>query len=690
MTDNIKKIGKYAIESEIGRGAMGEVYKGLDPVINRHVAIKAFYRRGDDSVGVELAARFRQEAQAAGRLNHPGIVSVYEYGEDGDLAFIAMELVEGHTLAELIKQQIHLSFEEVSNLAIKMLEALQYAHSKGVVHRDIKPSNIMRTDSGDVKITDFGIARIESSELTRTGTVIGTPGYMSPEQLMGKQVDHRSDIFSCGVLLYELLTGESAFSATNPTTTMYKVVHTELPPASKICPTVPASFDPLLAKALAKNPEDRFASAQAFAQAINAIIQGDNNTATAGFTEELVGDKTVIRPTQTPPGAAPPPASDKTVIKPTRNPPGAAAPPPDKLQHGEQPAPQSKSRRLYLFGAGMLVLVAVGIAAMLWLPRLLYGTDGKSVATDIASLPAESEASQQPVAPPVVAPEPVTPAYRAGNHFKDCATCPDMVVVPLGTFTQGSPASEPGRESNEGPQRSVRVDYPLAVGQFEVTRRQFAQFVSDTGYKLPGCATYEEGGWKLRNDRDWQSPGFDQDESEPVTCVSWEDARRYTDWLAQKTGKNYRLLSASEWEYIARAGTDTARSWGNDPEFACLLTNIADQATQDNYPGWEIHDCMDGYVHTAPVEDSKPNEFGVYGTLGNVFEWVEDCWNDNYQGAPQDGSAWTEGDCTKRSLRGGSWFSQPKYVRSAFRNRFNSDARASTFGFRVARPLPSG
>ena len=670
MADNIKKIGKYAIESEIGRGAMGEVYKGLDEVINRHVAIKAFYRRGDDSVGNELAARFRQEAQAAGRLNHPGIVSVYEYGEDGDLAFIAMELVEGHTLAELIKQQIHLSFEEVSNLAIKMLEALQYAHSKGVVHRDIKPSNIMRTDSGDVKITDFGIARIESSELTQTGTVIGTPGYMSPEQLMGRRVDHRSDIFSCGVLLYELLTGESAFSATNPTTTMYKVVHTELPPASKICPTVPASFDPVLAKALTKNPEDRFASAQEFAQAIKAIIQGDNQTAAVGSNAESVDDKTVVRPPPTPPGAT--------------------TPPPTRLQPAKGPASHSKSRWLYLLGAGMLVLVVVGISALIWLPRLLYGTDGESVATEIASLPAESEASQQPVAPPVITPEPVTPAYRAGNRFKDCATCPDMVVVPRGAFTQGSPASEPGRESNEGPQHSVRVDYSLAVGQFEVTRRQFAQFVSDADYALQGCTIYEEDGWKPRNDRDWQSPGFDQDESEPVTCVSWEDARRYTDWLAKKTGKDYRLLSDSEWEYIARAGTDTARSWGNDPEFACLLTNIADQAAQDKYPGWEIHDCMDGYVHTAPVEDSKPNEFGVYGTLGNVFEWVEDCWNDNYQGAPNDGSAWTEGDCTKRSLRGGSWFSQPKYVRSAFRNHFNADARASTFGFRVARELPSG
>jgi serine/threonine-protein kinase len=669
MADNIKKIGKYAIESEIGRGAMGVVYKGLDPVINRHVAIKTISIRGTDSEGNELSARFKQEAQAAGRLNHPGIVSVYEYGEDGDLAFIAMELVEGHTLADLTRQQTPLSFEEVSNLIIKVLEALQYAHSNGVVHRDIKPSNIMRTDSGDVKITDFGIARIESSELTQTGTVMGTLGYMSPEQLMGRQVDYRSDIFSCGILFYELLTGESAFLGTNTASTMYKIVHTELPPASKICPTVPASFDPVLAKALAKNPKERFGSAQEFVQAIKAIIQGDNQTAADGSNAESIDNKTVVRPPPTPPGAI--------------------TPPPTRLQHAKGPAPHSKSRWFYLFGAGMLVVV-VGISVLQWLPRLLYGTDGKSATTDIASPPTSTEVSQQPVTPPVVVAESVTSAHSAGYRFKDCATCPDMIVVPRGTFTQGSPASEQGRESSEGPQHSVRIDYPLAVAQFEVTRQQFAQFVSEVGYTLSGCSTYEEGSWKLRNNRDWQSPGFYQDETEPVTCVSWEDARRYTDWLTKKTGKDYRLLSASEWEYIARAGTDTARSWGNNPNIACQLTNIADRATLDNYPGWEIHDCMDGYVYTAPMEVMKPNEFGVYATLGNVFEWVEDCWNNNYQGAPRDGSAWTEGDCAKRLLRGGSWFSQPKHVRSAFRNRFNSDARASTFGFRVARALPSG
>lgn len=642
MADKKRKIGKYTIESELGRGAMGRVYKGLDEVINRHVAIKILTRHKSDSdaEGKELGARFRQEAQAAGRLNHPGIVSVYEYGEDGDIAYIAMELVEGHTLSQLIKKQTQFTTQGVSNLITQLLDALQHAHSKGVIHRDIKPSNVMLTASGEIKITDFGIARIESSDITKTGTVIGTPGYMSPEQLMGHQVDHRSDIFSCGVILYELLTGERAFKGGNTASTMYKVVHSELAPASKICPTVPAFFDQILVKALAKNVEERFASAKAFAQ---AIIQNDSQTATIVPIDESDNEKTVIRP-----------------------PPKADIPLPIRQKQAKEPTSNPKNRWLYPLVASVLVFI-IGIAILLLLPSS-------------NNLPEEEKVDTEKV---------LSPVYTAGMQVKDCATCPDMIVVPKGEFIQGSSTSELGREPNEGPQHNVRLDYNLAVGKFEVTLQQFEQFISATDYPLRGCTTYEEGSWKYRNDRGWESPGFHQDQTEPVTCVSWEDARYYTDWLKKKTGNDYRLLSASEWEYIARAGTDTSRNWGDTSELACRHTNIADQTTQEKYPGWEIHDCKDGYVYTAPVEDLKPNNFGIYATLGNVFEWVEDCWNDSYQGAPSDGSSWSEGDCSKRSLRGGSWYSQPNYVRSAFRNRFNADVRASTIGFRVALELPS-
>ncbi|MEJ2646363.1 MAG: serine/threonine-protein kinase, partial [Gammaproteobacteria bacterium] len=296
MAGGNQKIGKYEIVSELGRGAMGVVYKGLDPVINRYVAIKTVIRQGGGAEAAELAERFKQEAQAAGRLNHPAVVGVYDYGEDGDQAYIVMEFVDGSTLSELSKYSGVFDVEGIIDLMVKVLDGLNFAHSKGIVHRDIKPSNIMRTADGEVKITDFGIARIESSELTQIGTVIGTPGYMSPEQLMGQRVDHRSDIFSCGILLYELLTGERAFASTNVTSTIYKVVHTELPPVSKICPTVPAAMDPALARALAKNPGDRYQSAQEFAQALEAVLRTAPVPAVAAPAPE--DERTVIRALQ--------------------------------------------------------------------------------------------------------------------------------------------------------------------------------------------------------------------------------------------------------------------------------------------------------------------------------------------------------------------------------------------------------
>jgi formylglycine-generating enzyme required for sulfatase activity len=169
--------------------------------------------------------------------------------------------------------------------------------------------------------------------------------------------------------------------------------------------------------------------------------------------------------------------------------------------------------------------------------------------------------------------------------------------------------------------------------------------------------------------------------------VSWTDAEAYVDWLSRRTGNDYRLLSSSEWEYVARAGAKTPNSWSDDPAASCQLANVADRSAQNAYPGWEAYSCSDSYIYTAPVASFQPNNFGVYGMLGNVFEWVEDCWNDSYNGAPGDGSAWMSGDCGERQLRGGSWFSRPRYVRFAFRNHFTRESRASTFGFRVARVL---
>ncbi|MHB8473094.1 MAG: bifunctional serine/threonine-protein kinase/formylglycine-generating enzyme family protein [Gammaproteobacteria bacterium] len=699
MPDSTLKIGKYEIISELGRGAMGVVYKGLDPVINRFVAIKTLALHRSEEEAVVLAERFKQEAQAAGRLNHPNIVSVYEYGEDQERAFIAMEFVDGYTLADQIKRKGVLELDEIWDLMLSVLDALHYAHSKGIVHRDIKPSNVMRTNNGEVKIADFGIARIESSELTQVGTVIGTPGYMSPEQLLGHRVDHGSDIFSCGILLYELLTGERAFASTNITSTIYKVVHSDLPPASKLSPTVPQAIDAVLVKALAKNPADRFRTAKAFADAIRSVAAGEPQVAAPGMPRPSDDDRTVIKPPM-------PQNDDKTVVMSPvpRADDWLNAPSWGTESEKEQPSrsftnkkgdeesgtgsrPQSRAawNKPMLAIMGVIVVVAALTAALI---RSFGGGDARKV--DISPKPASSTSASDDSTRSVTASAQkspaVEPAYTAGATFKDCEACPGMVVVPPGSFVQGSPATEPDRELNEGPQHAIQIAYPLAVGQYEITRGQFAQFAADTKYEAAGCWVYD-GSWRLQNTGSWRSPGFTQTDEHPVTCVSWDDAEAYINWLSTKTRKKYRLLTSAEWEYIARAGSETARVGGDNPAGACVAGNVADRSAAAKYPDWKVHACTDGYVYTAPIGSFSPNKFGVYDMLGNVFEWVSDCWNDSYRNAPTDGSAWLQGDCGKRVLRGASWFSMPQYSRFAFRNHFERGRRSATFGFRVARLL---
>ena len=189
-------------------------------------------------------------------------------------------------------------------------------------------------------------------------------------------------------------------------------------------------------------------------------------------------------------------------------------------------------------------------------------------------------------------------------------------------------------------------------------------------------------------DNNWENPGFAQSGSHPVTCASWNDAKAYAAWLTSKTGHHYRLPSASEWEYAARAGGAAVQPWP-DAATACAGANVADQSAVRRFPGWAAFACDDGYVFTAPVGTFRPNTFGLNDMLGNVFQWTEDCWNPDYAGAPADGSARTSGDCSERELRGGSWFSNPAYVRANYRNHFGADYRTSTVGIRLVRDLDS-
>jgi formylglycine-generating enzyme required for sulfatase activity/class 3 adenylate cyclase len=265
-------------------------------------------------------------------------------------------------------------------------------------------------------------------------------------------------------------------------------------------------------------------------------------------------------------------------------------------------------------------------------------------------------------------------ALKPKDTFKECTHCPQMIVLPAGRFTMGSPTEEPGRKADEGPQHDVAIASPFAVGTFGVTRDEFAAFVTDTGYETGSkCIIWLGPSGSEKEGFSWRNPGFGQTGSHPVVCVSWSDAQSYVNWLNKKTAKHYHLLSESEWEYAARAGSTTTYYWGD--EIGKNNASCSGCGSQ-----WDNNG-------TAPVGSFKANAFGLYDMAGNVWAWTEDCHHDGYTGAPADGSPWTSGDCSLRGLRGGSWNWNPVGLRSAKRLGLDAGRRAYDLGFRVGRTL---
>jgi serine/threonine-protein kinase len=261
-----QKLGRFEIVGELGKGAMGIVYKATDPLLNRAVAIKTINLSADQDEMADFEARFQLEAKAAGGLNHPNIVTVYDIGNAGNVAYLAMELLEGAELRARMTSGARLPIADAAGIAMQVAEGLAYAHQHGVVHRDIKPANIMIVRDGLVKITDFGIARMRSADVrTQTGVMLGSPKYMSPEQVLGKRAEPGSDIFSLGVILYEMLTGKAPFTGADVNALMFQIVNLAPPAPSSINAQVPAMLDFIVAKALAKAPDERYANARELA-----------------------------------------------------------------------------------------------------------------------------------------------------------------------------------------------------------------------------------------------------------------------------------------------------------------------------------------------------------------------------------------------------------------------------------------
>jgi formylglycine-generating enzyme required for sulfatase activity len=291
--------------------------------------------------------------------------------------------------------------------------------------------------------------------------------------------------------------------------------------------------------------------------------------------------------------------------------------------------------------------------------------------------------------------------FRAGQVFRDCPDCPEMVVIPAGGFLMGSPAKEPGRDAIEGPQHRVKIAQ-FAAGKFDITQGQWKVFVADTKRKVVSGCAWAPSDQDLNPNFSWEKLGFQQDDNHPVVCVAWSDVQDYVRWVSEKTGKKYRLLSEAEWEYAARAGSTEAYPWGN-----------AVTRKQANYGAEECCSPLakdeDKWEETSPVGSFPPNKFGLYGMNGNVLQWVQDCFSDSYANVPVNGAAnersiklKTTGDlasmagsdsCSYRMVRGGDWGDPPSMLRSAFRNYAPGPGatlenyRSGGLGFRVARTL---
>ncbi|HUG53722.1 MAG TPA: protein kinase, partial [Vicinamibacteria bacterium] len=301
---NAYKVGKYRVVAKIGSGAMGEVYKAHDPVLGRDVAVKTMAElyAADD----QLVARFRREAQSAARLNHPNIVTVFDFGEELGRFYMAMELLDGSDLKELIAARALTDLWDKLDVMEQVAEGLAYAHQQGVVHRDLKPANLRVLPNGRVKIMDFGLARIGTSDMTRAGTVMGTPNYMSPEQVRGGQTDTRSDVFSLGAVFYELLSSKKAFDAESMHNTLFKVLEEQPEPLQRCVPTLPPPFAAFVEKCLQKEPADRFQHAGELRDALRKVREAlasgqysvgpEEAEATAADTGVDLGAPTMMAP----------------------------------------------------------------------------------------------------------------------------------------------------------------------------------------------------------------------------------------------------------------------------------------------------------------------------------------------------------------------------------------------------------
>ena len=695
------RLGHYRIITLLGRGGMADVYRAEDERLGREVALKAV--PPEFARDPERIERFEREVRAAAKLNHPNIVTVYEFGQGEGQHFYTMALMTGGDLKARIRTHPEgMAPQEARRVASAVAQALDYAHRYGLVHRDVKPENILFDEDGRPQLTDFGIARAMESgtRMTATGMSIGSPHYMSPEQAQGLQVDGRGDLYSLGVVLYEMLTGRLPFEAGN--TLAVALAHLN-EPAPEL-PAALAAWKPLLDRLLAKSPEDRYASAWELA----SVLAGET----------------------LPPASATRVVPVRRQVGPTRR---AGASGTRLLEVAKPP----RTTVAALVG-GMLALAVVGTGYLLLRdangpepePTIRGGGGTQVQRAPVRPEPVRPTQAATPVIPPARVPqgsltlelEPrgarvtlpdVEPRYRPGvrlpegphrvivrsSGYRTVTRTIDIsgdtrvrielerrqlragtsrefdgiefVWIPPGEFRMGSTSRH--AFSDEKPVTRVRLTQGFWMGKYEVTQRQWESVMGSNPSRFKNC-------------------GGDC----PVERVSWNDVQEFIGKLnARLAGRPYRLPTEAEWEYAARAGTESdtyagdLRITGN--RNAPLLDRIAWYGGNSgvSYDGgqdcshWKEMQYRSNRCGTHPVGRKAPNAWGLHDMLGNLWEWTGDRYGDYPGGSVTDPAGPRSG--SYRVFRGGSWSGFAGICRSANRSRNSPGSRNYSLGFRLLR-----
>jgi formylglycine-generating enzyme required for sulfatase activity len=579
---------------------------------------------------------------------------------------------------------------EVEAIANGMCEGLSVAHAADLLHLDLSPETVFIHAGTQPVLVGFAAPAVAFATSAGRPPLAAKPGYASPEREAGDlaHLGPRSDIYSAAAILYRLLTGQA------PANVAVRRAADPVPAAlAKVGKAKPPGLLAAIEAGLALDPAARPATATEF----HALMHGTSrparpaaltSTAPAPAPKQPAprpAEPARIQPPPEPaPAAKPPPAPTPRTTPSPKPRPGAAA--------AKRPVPKPPLSPVWL-ALGAVVFALAGMLAYSIIPEGTTITfNPPPDTTETAAVRPEPKPPVRTESPPPAkaSTDPDTPLDRAaearlkpGNTFRECSGCPQMVVIPAGSFSMGSPVTERGHETDEEPQHNVELKSSFAMSVAPVTRAEFELFVAASGYQsAKSCRVYENGGWVERTDLSYRNPGFRQDADHPVICVNWNDARAYADWLSTKTGKRYRLPTEAEWEYAARAGSTTPFWWGNQ-----ISTSLA------NYDGSLVYGSGNPGEHrqaTVRAREFDANPWGLYQVHGNVSQWVEDCWNAGYRGAPADGSAWTQGDCARRVLRGGSWGYAPKDLRAAYREGATATFRTYTFGIRLVRVLDNG